>query len=54
MQKIKYDKCNKRNIKRKIGGLKSCKKRQQRREQQRTGQQEMLMLTFPGKSRTCQ
>ena len=31
MQKIKYDKYDKRNLKRKIGGLKSCKRRQQRR-----------------------
>ena len=48
MQNIKYDKHDKRNVKRKIGGLKSCKRRQQRREQQ-----EMVMLTFLGKERTC-
>ena len=49
MQNIKYDKHDKRNVKRKIGGLKSCKRRQQRR-----GQQEMLMFTFLCKGRTCQ
>ena len=33
MQKIKNDKRDKRNVKRKIGWLKSCKRRQQRRAQ---------------------